>query len=102
MNVITDFYQFKYSLQSKEADRTKNLIIGLIASIYGIWLVVAAGLDYLLLTMLLFAPGILVFRAVQKEENKKLFTKAELIVAIVFVVLAVYALYELITGNIAI
>ena len=96
------FYQFKYSLQSKEADRMKNLIIGLIASIYGVWLVVAAGLDYLLLTMLLFAPGILVFRVVQKEGNRKLFTKAELIVAIVFVVLAVYALYELISGNIAI
>ncbi len=96
------FYQFKYSLQSKEADRMKNLIIGLIASIYGIWLVVAAGLDYLLLTMLLFAPGILVFRVVQKEGNRKLFTKAELIVAIVFVVLAVYAVFELISGNIAI
>ena len=80
----------------------KNLIIGLIASIYGIWLVVAAGLDYLLLTMLLFAPGILVFRVVQKEGNRKLFTKAELIVAIVFVILAVYAVFELISGNIAI
>ncbi|MBD3108011.1 arginine-ornithine antiporter [Bacillus sp. AGMB 02131] len=96
------FYQFKYSLQTKEADRTKNLVVGLIASIYGVWLVIAAGLSYLLLTMLLFAPGIIVFRIVQKEENKKIFTKPELIVAIVFVVLAVYALFELITGSITI
>jgi len=115
------FYQFKYSLQTKEADRTKNLIVGLIASIYGIWLVVAAGLDYLLLTMLLFAPGILVFRAVKKEgfvaalskeqvgitgnqvsNDNKIFTKAEFCIAVVFVVLAIYAVYQLITGGITI
>ena len=117
------FYQFKYSLQTKEADRTKNLIVGFVASVYGVWLVVAAGLDYLLLTMLLFAPGILVYRAVRLEgdeggfhpetkvgivpnhangSKKPIFTKPELAVAIVFVVLAVYAVYQLATGGITI
>lgn len=97
------FYQFKYSLHSTEADRMKNIIVGAVASIYGIWLVFAAGLSYLLLTMILFAPGILVFRWVQKENKKdRIFTKAEMIIALAFVVLAIFAIYELVAGNISI
>lgn len=97
------FYQFKYSLHSTDNDRMKNLFIGGIASIYGIWLVIAAGLDYLLLTMVLFAPGIIIFYLVQKENKmKKIFTKAELAIAIVFVVLAIFAIYQLATGHITI
>ena len=55
------FYQLKHSLNSEEVDRNKNIVIGLIASIYGVWLVYAAGLEYLLLTMTLYAPGIFIF-----------------------------------------
>ena len=35
------FYQLKHSLNSEEVDRNKNIVIGLIASIYGVWLVYA-------------------------------------------------------------
>lgn len=97
------FYQFKYSIQSTEVDRTKNLVIGTVASIYGVWLVYAAGLNYLLLTMILFAPGIYVFRKVQKEAKQtKMFTKVEMGVAVAFVVLAVYAIFQLAIGSIVI
>ncbi|WP_042352939.1 arginine-ornithine antiporter [Bacillus massiliigorillae] len=97
------FYQLKYSWHSTESDRMKNIIVGAVASIYGIWLVYAAGLDFLLLTMILFAPGTLVFRWVQKENNKeRTFSKIELGIAILFVVLAIYAIYQLATGNITI
>lgn len=95
------FYQFKHSIQSTEIDRTKNIIIGLIASIYGVWLVYAAGLDYLLMTMTLYAPGIFIFYYVQKQtKSKKIFTRVELISAIVIGVLAVYAVYEMVIGKI--
>ena len=95
------FYQYKYTLGTKDPDRTKNLIVGVIASIYSIWLVYAAGLDYLLLTVVLFAIGIPVFFIIQKEQNKeKIFTKAELFVAIAFVILAIWGVYELVTGGI--
>lgn len=97
------FYQLKYSLHSTEADRTKNIIVGAVASIYGVWLVFAAGLDFLLLTMILFAPGTLVFRWVQKENGKeRTFTKVELGIAIAFVVFAILAIYQLATGHITI
>lgn len=97
------FYQFKYSFTSQEGDRSRNLLIGFIASIYGIWLVYAAGIDYLLLTMLLYAPGILIFRSVQKDNGtKQRFTGTELIYAGIIVVLAIYALIRLVSGGIKI
>ncbi|WP_242220779.1 arginine-ornithine antiporter [Bacillus cereus group sp. BfR-BA-01380] len=95
------FYQFKYSLQSQEKDRTKNIVIGLVASMYGIWLIYAAGLSYLLLTMTLYAPGIFIFYKVQKQTNpKQIFTRVELISSIVIGALALVAIYQLATGNI--
>lgn len=95
------FYQFKYSLQSEEKDRTRNLVIGLVASVYAIWLVYAAGLDYLVLTMILYAPGIFIFYKVQKQTNsKQIFTRAEFVSSIVIGALALFAIYQLVTGNI--
>lgn len=97
------FYQLKYSLHDTAADRTKNIVIGVVASLYGIWMVYAAGIGYLLLTMLLYAPGILIYRAVQKEANaKKVFTKPEVAVAVAVVILACVAIFELVNGNISI
>jgi len=98
---LSAFYQFKYSLQSEEKDRTKNIIIGLVASIYGVWLVYAAGLDYLLLTMTLYAPGIFIFYNVQKQTNpKQIFTRVELASSVAIGALAFFAIYGLITGSI--
>ncbi|MGG0185484.1 arginine-ornithine antiporter [Bacillus rhizoplanae] len=95
------FYQFKYSLQSEEKDRTKNIVIGLVASMYAIWLVYAAGLDYLVLTMILYAPGIFIFYKVQKQTNpKQIFTRVELVSSIVIGALALFAIYQLATGSI--
>ncbi|MBP3040546.1 arginine-ornithine antiporter [Bacillaceae bacterium Marseille-Q3522] len=96
------FYQLKYSLQAKAADRTKNIIIGVIASVYTIWMVYAAGLNYLLLTMLLYAPGILVFRSIQKDSSaKRIFTFPEIATAIGFTALAIVAIFQLATGGIS-
>lgn len=99
------FYQFKHSVQSTTADRVKNLVIGGIASVYAVWLVYAAGIDYLLLTMVLYAPGILVFYKVQRQTQtdfRKIFSKPELVTSAVIIILAVYAIFQLAMGAIQI
>ena len=100
---FTAFYQLKYSIQDKAADRTKNLVVGIVASVYAIWMVYAAGVGYLLLTMLLYAPGIIIYYLVQKEANvKQVFTKSDLAISAALIIFAVMAIYELITGGITI
>ncbi|GER72471.1 arginine-ornithine antiporter [Weizmannia acidilactici] len=83
--------------------RAKDIVLGIIATVYAVWLVYAAGLDYLLLTMILYAPGILIFVGVQKEHHiRKFFNRAELLEACLIVFLALWALVSLITGSIKI
>lgn len=101
---FTAFYQLKISLQEK-ADvphRTRNLMIGVLASVYGIWLIYAGGIQFFLLTMLLYGPGIIIYAWVQKENNKKLFSKGEWICAGIIILLFIVCIIQLITGAIKI
>lgn len=82
------FYQVKYSLTTKGKDRFKNVVLGVIASLYAIWLVYAADLRYLMFTTLLYTPGILIFVKVQKENNQVIFTFKEKIIAILLILCA--------------
>lgn len=100
---FTAFYQLKYSIQDKAADRAKNIFVGVVASVYAIWMVYAAGVGYLLLTMLLYAPGIVIYYFVQKEANvKQVFSKSDLAISAALVIFAVMAIYGLVTGGITI
>ena len=80
--------------------RNQNIFIGIVASIYAIWLIYAGGVDYLLLTMLLYAPGIIIYAWVQKENKEKIFTKSEWIAAAVIVLLFILAVIQIANGSI--
>ncbi|MBP8812208.1 arginine-ornithine antiporter [Laribacter hongkongensis] len=81
-----------------EAARTKDLLIGLVGSVYGLWLVYAAGPQYLFLSMILYAPGLLFYIKARAEQSQKPFNAAEAVIAAIVVVLGAYAVYELATG----
>ncbi len=80
--------------------RTRDTALAALASTYCVWLLYAAGLKYLLLAALLYAPGALLFAAARREQHRALFKGAEwaLVAAIVF--LAAAAGYALFTGAI--
>lgn len=96
--MLSAFYQVKLTSRKNNG---KQFIIGIIASIYTIWLVYAGGTDYLLLTMLLYAPGIILYKRTQKESGlSRKDTKLEIALMLLFVVLAVFAFVGLINGTI--
>ncbi|MEI2354787.1 arginine-ornithine antiporter [Mesobacillus zeae] len=97
--LFSALYQVKYSMEKKE---TKQMGIGIVASVYGAWLLYAAGIDYLVLTAVLYALGIFVYRYAQKENGKKAFKPFELVWAGLFVVFGVIAIFMLATGKISI
>jgi arginine:ornithine antiporter/lysine permease len=103
--VFSGVYALKLALTGETytngSGRNRDLIVGLIATLYGLWLVYAAGLTYLLMCTILFAPGILVFAIARREHGEKLFTGAEVLIAAAIVLLAVLAAYLLITGKIS-
>lgn len=95
--MFSAFYQVKYTYLTRERATTKQWVIGIISSVYAIWLVYAAGIDYLLLTMLLYIPGLFVYQTVQKN-NRKPLSKVDYIFFVLITILAIIGIFRLITG----
>jgi arginine:ornithine antiporter/lysine permease len=81
--------------------RSRDLVVGAIATLYGLWLVYAAGLSYLLMCAILFAPGILIHMKASSERGEKSFTGPEWLIAAGILALAVLAGWLLWTGAIS-
>lgn len=77
------------------------LVSSVLGTIYGLWLVYAAGLQYMLVGAVFFALGNLVFIWARKEHapHEFPFNRIELIVAVVLVALGILALWMLFTGH---
>ena len=84
--------------------RNKSLFIGILSTIYCLWLLYAAGLNYLLISTIIYAVGIIFYYFARKEYDKDgtpLFNKWELALAIIICVLAIVSIYLLITKKIS-
>ena len=99
--MFSAFYQLKYTIEHKGHATVKQWASGIIASIYAIWLVYAAGIDYLLLTMLLYIPGLFVYRFVQRNNHKPL-TKGDYILFAVIIILAIIGIIRLAMGSVSV
>jgi arginine:ornithine antiporter / lysine permease len=72
-----------------------------LASVYCVWLLYAAGLKYLLLSALLYAPGALVYLVAKKQRDQRPFTGREWVVLAALLLLATTSAAMLWTGRIA-
>ncbi len=83
------------------AGRYRDLAVGLVATIYGLWLCYAAKLTDLMLATLLFAPATIIYVIARRERGQRLFTLPEAMIAAAITAVALIAAYRLITGAIA-
>jgi arginine:ornithine antiporter/lysine permease len=102
--LFSALYQLKlaYTGESYEPNeqRDKDLFLGIIAFLYSIWLVYAAGLDYLLMVSVLYAPGIIFYLKARREQGEKPFKGYELAIAIFIISMAVISIVLLANGTI--
>ncbi|HVM80059.1 MAG TPA: hypothetical protein VMU06_13640 [Stellaceae bacterium] len=84
------------------AGRNRDIVVGGLATIYGVWLCYAAGPKYLLLTTILFAPATVIYMLARRERGERMFTAGELAIAALVTAAALYAIYELLTGGISV
>jgi arginine:ornithine antiporter/lysine permease len=104
--VLSGAYALKLALSGEgygATDRSRNwdIVVGALATLYGLWLVYAAGLSYLLMCAILFAPGILVYMQARRERGQPVFVGFESALAILIVFLAIVAAYLMWTGKIS-
>ncbi len=66
--------------------------------LYTAFLVYAAGLQFLLLSFIIYAPATILFAMTRREQGRKLFSPRELVIFIVSVIGAAIGLVALVTG----
>ncbi|WP_460043684.1 arginine-ornithine antiporter [Pseudomonas sp. S2_H01] len=86
------------SYENAVAERSKDVVIGAVALTYAIWLIYAGGVKYLLLSALLYAPGVILFAKAKLEINAPIFTPVEKLIFAAVVVGALIAAYGLYDG----
>jgi arginine:ornithine antiporter / lysine permease len=78
-----------------------DLPIAALASVYGLWLLYAAGLKYLLLSALLYAPGAALYFWAKRQRGERAFTAREQIILAALVLLAGVSAYLLWAGRLS-
>jgi arginine:ornithine antiporter/lysine permease len=104
--VLSGAYALKLALtgeayEKNGSGRTRDMVIGAVATIYGLWLVYAAGMTYLMMCTVLFAPGILVYTLARKEHQGRVFSAIEAVLAVGIAALALLAGWLMWTGYIS-
>ncbi|ACY84771.1 basic amino acid/polyamine antiporter [Edwardsiella piscicida] len=81
--------------------RANAFITSAIATLFGIWLVYAAGLSFILVGCAIYAVGLIVFIVARKEQapHEAVFTRWEILFALFIVIAAVVGLWMLLTGH---
>jgi len=79
------------------------LLCSVLGTLYGLWLIYAAGLEYMLIGVVVFAVGNGVFMRARKEQAplEPTFNKIELLIALALVALSILALWMLFSGRLS-
>jgi arginine:ornithine antiporter / lysine permease len=86
-----------YDVRPKE--RSRDLIIAGVAAAYTVFMVLAGGPRYLLLSAILYAPGTALYFWSRREQGRRLFTPIELTIFVVLAIGCVAGLYGLVSGQ---
>ena len=75
--------------------RSSALITAVLGAFYALWLIYAAGLNYLLMAVVIVALGIPVYVWGRKEAapGQKVFTGQDLVLASIFIIISLWAIY---------
>jgi arginine:ornithine antiporter/lysine permease len=87
---------------SRPQERTRDLILAGLATIYTAFLIYAAGFKFLVLSATLYGPGTILYFWTRSEQGKKVFTSIEWIIFIAAIVLCLVGIHGLVTGYITI
>ena len=83
-------------------NRNKELFVAGLATFYTVFLVFAAGVGFLLLSLIIYTPGTVLFVMSRREQDRKLFSPAELVILVIAVAGFVTGIAALATGAITI
>ena len=80
---------------------SRDLPVAALATVYCVWLLYAAGLKYLLLSALLYAPGAALYLWAKRQRAQRPFTPREVVIFGLLLLLALVAAYLLFAGRLS-
>lgn len=83
-----------------ERVRRRDVVVAVVATLYTVFLLWAAGPSYLLLSFVLYAPATVLFVMARREQGRRVFSRPELVIFVVSVVGAAVGVWALVTGAI--
>ncbi|MCW6008284.1 basic amino acid/polyamine antiporter [Micromonospora sp. CPCC 205371] len=81
---------------------TRELAVGLLATIYVAFLLFAAGLKFVLVSFIIYAPATVLFVMARREQGRRLFSPAEFVLLLVSIAGAVVGIVALAAGWISV
>jgi len=106
--ILVAAYGFKLarsgdSYDVRPQERTRDLAIAVAATLYTIFMLYAAGMKFVLLAAVLYAPGTILYVVARREQGKPVFERTwDWLIFILTVIGAVIGVYWLVTGYIQI
>ena len=88
----------KEGYDERPEGRTREMAVAAIATAYTVFLLVAAGPKYMLLSLVIYAPGTVLFVMARREQGRKLFSPSETVILVVSVVGAIIGVIALAAG----
>ena len=82
--------------------RDRQMLIAGVATAYTVFMIFAAGLKFLLLSFIIYAPGTLLFFKARREQGERVFSPPELLLFVVAVAGAIIGVIALASGRISI
>ena len=82
--------------------RNREVFVAGLATFYAVFLIFAAGLDFALLSFVIYAPGTILFVMSRREQNRRAFSRPELIILAITIAGAVAGIVSLAVGAITI
>lgn len=79
-----------------------DLVVAALAVVYTAFLLFAAGLTFVLLSFVLYAPATILFVMTRREQGRRVFSRGELVIFVVSVAGAIAGVVALATGAISV
>ncbi len=76
----------------------RDLVVGALATAYTAFLLFAAGLTYLLVSFVVYAPATILFVMARREQGRRLFSRREVVILVVSLAGAVVGVVALVAG----
>ncbi|WP_395061717.1 basic amino acid/polyamine antiporter [Paraburkholderia silvatlantica] len=91
------------SYEVRPEERTRDLALASVAVIYTLFMIVAGGLKFILLSAILYAPGTVLYFIARRERKLKVFQRtSDWVIFIVAAIAAIVGVVALATGSMAV